>query len=622
MPKKYKYIFFAILLVSAIVYYLARNYAYVGFFNDDAWYVYTARYFAGIEKVPKDFKFSRPIGYPLMLSPFAKLFPQDRKTVFKVISFLMVLSLPFFIFYLLQDIFDCKDTLLLYIALLALNPNIVRMSGFVLSEVPFLFFTFILILWLKKYYNLTGDNSGNPIFLSLPVAFITAVMFYLRPQGLTLFIAVAFWLLYNKKYKTVLYSTFFYLLFLLPQFTSSSGSAFIGKYAGEIGTKYSFASISELFMGNLKFYVESVYTILVLGFFNVPSALFFYSSQLALIIFLSFTVYLAVRLRSKNIPMYLGFVPLYILLYLTLHLFWVNLSERYMLPVFLFLIYYLLKSVDKTKIVKYLLAGLLMINYVVSNATIIKYSLKKNKSSISYPFETFKWIKDNISEDEYILTNILYRLQINTARSAAGYLDEVNRDKSYYIFNKNDIDYIVYFSAALFQTAAGYNDIVVRNRKFRLYLHDENRYEIVYRNPDEDTVVLKPIMNKDFLKAWELYKEGVAYYNLDNTKEAITEFKEALREYGDFTLVSQELAAIYFSRGKYKKSNKVINAALKKYSKAPRLWALKGRIYAEKNMNKLAGKYFKRALKLAEYMEAKKLTEDIKKSIRKYNLTK
>ncbi|MFC2061948.1 hypothetical protein ACFLUV_05495, partial [Elusimicrobiota bacterium] len=110
MLKKYKILFFVIVSVSLIFYYLARNYDYIGSFNDDAWYANAARYMAGVQTENKRLT-GRPLGYPVLLVPAARLFP-DNISMLRYPSMLFILAVPFLIFYFLKDIFKEKSELL------------------------------------------------------------------------------------------------------------------------------------------------------------------------------------------------------------------------------------------------------------------------------------------------------------------------------------------------------------------------------------------------------------------------------------------------------------------------------------------------------------------------------
>ncbi len=477
MDRKRKSLFFLIILLSLAVYVLSIDFNYIGTYNDDAWYINAARYLAGVQTAQKQLT-SRPIGYPVLLVPVARLFPASI-SVYRITSLVFILSILFMLFYFLRDIFK-PDELLIFIALVSLNQYFVILSGDVLAEAPYLFFTFLVIIIFKNFLL----KKENFIFFSFLLSLGVSIMFYIKSQGFLIFIAFFIYFLFKKKYRELIYFTFFYLLFLLPGLLSTGS---MDKYMMEIGKTYSESSVFKLAAGNFIYYFRlGIYTGL-LGIIRAPLSSFMFAKPLVISVCSIIFCFIIYGFIKNNKNEYLKPVRIYLILYLLLQVFWVNVSLRYLIPVFPFLLYYLISGIKRLpKQVYYAVCISIFVFYIHTDVIIVAHARKNVSSSPKRTFETFKWIKKNTEKNSIFYSNFSERLFLRTNRKSV-IIDFKSHDEFYYKLIKNRVNYVAVFTSRFIQKSYQYSIPGIRHRMMRLYLNNSARYEKVYEDSNEKT---------------------------------------------------------------------------------------------------------------------------------------
>ncbi|MCD6311238.1 MAG: hypothetical protein J7M11_02150, partial [Elusimicrobia bacterium] len=135
------------LAAAAFFYTININRTQIGFINDDAHYVNAARWLAGTQTIQKRLN-EFPLGYPLILTPAAKLFPQSLIIfkIFNIFLFLMMIPVLFGIF----KNYLTKKELLFFLVLISLNPMTVSRSSLVMSDGAFLLISLIAFYFIRK----------------------------------------------------------------------------------------------------------------------------------------------------------------------------------------------------------------------------------------------------------------------------------------------------------------------------------------------------------------------------------------------------------------------------------------------------------------------------------------
>lgn len=185
-----------IVVVAGVMGFLSLPAHRVGTWTDDGFYISLARSLAAGEGMRLIHLPGHPAtaivppGFPLLLSPVARLFP-DSVTAFQWVSLLFTLAtLP--LFYQLAAIRLSPNLSLAAVALFALNPHIVGASIQVMSEAPFVFFLLLSVLLVEKLVTVRPIASW---LLVLGAALATAALLLVRYFGLPVVGAIALYVL-------------------------------------------------------------------------------------------------------------------------------------------------------------------------------------------------------------------------------------------------------------------------------------------------------------------------------------------------------------------------------------------------------------------------------------------
>jgi len=143
-----------------------------------------------------------PFGYPLLLAPFSALFGRNL-IVFKLISLVFTIGSVALFALLIRPLFAPLTWAALTMAA-AFNPVIVNYSHWILSEIPFLFFSLLSLKLLLESETREQQKPGRWFWLALACIAFTA---HIRAVGLALAGAgVLYYALHRKLKKLVLFS--------------------------------------------------------------------------------------------------------------------------------------------------------------------------------------------------------------------------------------------------------------------------------------------------------------------------------------------------------------------------------------------------------------------------------
>jgi tetratricopeptide (TPR) repeat protein len=569
---------------------------YVGRYNDDAWYVNAAKYMAGVQSVKKELA-SYPIGYPILLVPLAKLFPNGIN-VFRIPSLIMIFALPFLIFYFLRDFFD-SDELLIFITMVALNQYSLSLSGAVMSESPYLFFTFItLIFYKRKIFK--NDLSIKKIAV---FSFLMAWMFYLRSQGVLIYISFLMYYVFTKKHREIMYITFFYLLFIIPLLITVKGfsaGSVMNKYMYEVGVTYSSASILKSAFGNVLYYLKwGLHSGILSLVKNEWSAFLFQQTVVYFIIAMVGFFIVSGFIKKDNLE-YLKPIKIYIILYILLHIFWVNVSTRYVIPIFPFLIYYFLFGIKIfKKKVFYVLCAIILALYLNSNMQAIVDAASIQNSSTMRPMNTFKWIKENTDKDAVLLTSHIDRSFLHTGRKAL-LISFDSSDKFYTNILRNDVDYVVLYSNKYIQQSYLFSHQKVRDLRMRMYLKDNSKYKKIYENKVEDTNIWRVIKSEEYLEAGEIARQGMRFFKEGCIEEAEVKLQEAFDICSAHEIVAVNLSVMYMMKKEYARALHIVEQAINRLPYSAKMMAVRGDIYSATDNSGDALKDYEKALNIAK----------------------
>ncbi len=189
------------LLIPGILYLLSLNAYYVGFFNDDAFFLIGAKSLLSGRYAELNHPANPPFiqylpGYPLLLAPWM-LLPGADFLGPKLFSVLMTLSAVFLFHRFAREELS-PTAAAAATALLAFNPLTVSLSGVILSDVPSLLWTVLILITARAWWKRDDDKAW--ILLGLMGAF----GFFLRPTGAAFILTLPLALAWEKRYRQAL----------------------------------------------------------------------------------------------------------------------------------------------------------------------------------------------------------------------------------------------------------------------------------------------------------------------------------------------------------------------------------------------------------------------------------
>ena len=282
-----------------------------------------------------------PFGYPLLLAPMVALF-HGNVVGLKLFSMALALGCVFLFYTLSRGLFPPLQWAALNLAM-ALNPEIVFFSHWILSEIPILFFT-LLSLWLFLKSTQTKHRVfGKWFWLSMLCIAFTA---HIRTIGMALVLAGSVYYLIHGHWKRLVVYTLGLVLLLAPWMIRNSlvhqgPTPYLQQllmkdvYTPEKGT-IGIKDLVERIEENLKIYSTREASRVILG----PNA---GKQESKLTVPLSVAVTVLVLLGLfKNLIKKWGFLELYTLVSLGILLLWPKLWSdiRFLVPLIpLFLMY-------------------------------------------------------------------------------------------------------------------------------------------------------------------------------------------------------------------------------------------------------------------------------------------
>ncbi len=349
-----------------------------------------------------------PPGFPLLLVPFLLLFGENYpllNTLPLLLSFLSLL--------ILYKILRQKEHFVFF--LFALSPIFIEYSHILLSEMPFLFASLLTFYLWQRY-----ETTRSPIFLILSFLSLTFAIF-IRTAGISILPAFFFYLLLRKRYKELLLLLGIFLLFFLPY---SLRNLSLGRGSGylELFTYKNPYNPEEGKIGLSEYLVRFGKNCYLYNFSVLPQMLFPYnlSSLLSFLLGL-FSLFLIIIAIYQKLKMREFLYPLYLIFSFFILFSWPEVwtGDRFLLPLFPFLIYYLFYGIKaifhKTSSLIYIFFGIVLIGYLIKDGTKAQENLSftiahlRGDKYAGYSldwvryFQACEWIRDNTQKDAVIV---------------------------------------------------------------------------------------------------------------------------------------------------------------------------------------------------------------------------
>jgi hypothetical protein len=391
-----------ILIFLALLYLISMNWVDIGWFNDDAVYIVcskalvTGQGYRHIED-PAAPPGRYPFGFPLLLAPFVAF-------LYSKVYYLKFLALFFSLasVYMVYRYFKLHTASSLFAASIAfsfgLNPTVLELSSSVMSDLPYLFFSFLALHLLKSDEQSTDGRYGRMIVASLVLSFCN----WVRSPGLTLVAAAVLVLLARKSYVKMLIVAAIFSLSTIPlTLLSSSLSYYSEKH---FNSAWALSLAQEVF-ANLKFYLYNSFYLLQ-GHHFLTSINAIWKAPFIIMVFgLWFYGFIIVLKERKS-----AFLSAYFLLYMAAILLYPSANRRFIIPLLPLLYYFLLMGAralageKKMKIV--LLAASIVIALANAYPDLIIAKGSMGVKSGRIPFsQAYGWINEYVEKTSIIMSD-------------------------------------------------------------------------------------------------------------------------------------------------------------------------------------------------------------------------
>lgn len=343
-----------LMFTSAVIGLLRFDSFQVGAFSDDAHYIVLAESLASGQgyrlinypNAPTEWTF--PPGWPILLSPLVALFPGNYE-ILKLLSFVLWLaSIP-----LMYRLFAKRietPYLEILIALIALNPSMLGISGMAMSEAAYLFFSLLTLCLFELWDNHHDKAKGWLFVVALAVTALYTQL--IRTVGLSILLALIAYLLLLRRFRQAGIVAVIFCLGLLPQFwlnSQNGGSLISSGYQAQVFNDSISAKLGQVW-ANAQAYSDEMIANSLIPIFgpNVASALdrlgIGIASSLANV-FILLLIVVGVLLSFKNFRiggLYVFFFFLGILAFWNPNV--GSAQGRFLIPIIPFLYFYFLQA--------------------------------------------------------------------------------------------------------------------------------------------------------------------------------------------------------------------------------------------------------------------------------------
>lgn len=354
-----------------------------------------------------------PFGFPLLLALPVLLLGKNI-IVLKLIIVLFGIGALSFFHFIVKRLF--KDWQMIFTLVYLFIPILIIYNHWILTEIPFLFFSLGSLYFLLKYLD-----EKKPLFFLISSLF-AIYSFFIRTAGISLIIGFTLFLMLKKEYKPLSIFILLFLIFFVPweirntRIPDNTGylNQLLAKnpYQMELGK----VTFSDLFVRIWENFLLYTFTIIPKTFLPILN------SQLLLILFgLALLVLMIVGFVLKI--KHFSIIEAYIIFGIGVLLAWPKVwsSDRFLLPLIPIILIYLFSAFvwiqDKFKLKNFVLVCCIV--FIILNMISIiqeaKITLQNNSAYIKgdryagYPsdwrryFEMIEYIKKNLPPQKIIM---------------------------------------------------------------------------------------------------------------------------------------------------------------------------------------------------------------------------
>lgn len=492
-----KAVLMLLIFVSAIIAFLRFNSFQVGAFSDDAHYIVLAESLAsghGYRLIsypdpPREWAF--PPGWPMLLSPFVALFPGNYD-VLKFVSFVFWLASIPLIYRLFIGHIE-TPYLEILITLIALNPAVLGVSGMVMSESPYLFFSILTLSLFQVWHNYQNNNKTRNWILIVLFALTALYTQLIRTVGISILLAIIAYLLFLRHFRETGIVGAIFLVGMLPQFwlnSRSGGSLISPGYEAQVLNSSISTKLGQVWANILAYSNEMIANSLIPIFGpNIISLLDSLGLRIIPSIingFILLSIILGIFIKPFQIN------EIYVVLYFFgILTFWNpsvgSAQARFLIPIIPFLYFYFLRGL--IQIVRFVIKTdkHAVLAVLGSSSLIILLLLARNFQDWQNPIRNritdlsigTVWISENTSLESIVMARDPVPDYLYARRRTVAYPTE-EQDVEEYI-NSNSIDYIIISPKLQTPRSAELEDFV-KIHLLSVLTAKQDRFRPVYTN--------------------------------------------------------------------------------------------------------------------------------------------
>jgi len=598
---------YGILAGAALIYSLRNPQYRTGSFNDDAIFVIGARdFWRGAAMRSHLLKPDYPCpGLPLLLSPLAKLvFP--HWTLLESVTIVFTVFLVYLMGLLSRKLLPPGEALAVT-ALLAFNPVVARLSGSVMSEI------YYAVAIIISYVLLSEELEKPTLKKALGLGFIVGWGCLVRPEGGILLISILVPVVLRQKGRRFLlamlipltvWGVFAFYWFRIRTFPGS-------EYGSDLNALTSYWA--HHFTSGLQFLND-----LLQDFLNHPLLSTKITAHLsraingALMVICMGIMGIGFRSlwkqRTGERAILIG-AGIFCGLYFIVHLFWHAKAPRYSIPMLPFILVFLIRGTNaalsplkqRRRWTQVAFAVLLLFDFYRNGLAIRQTYVSGPKPINVPPWRSLAWLRDHTPSDAVVMSNIAPTINLYTERPATNGIYSNNFEWLSYRFMKEHMDFLV-LRAGDFLTpgVSGAQDPNQIWNRLRLWAaHYPQRFQLLYTDPVEQTVIYRVVSDPQYVHAYDLFKMGVAYYRADRSdpnERALRTFQKCVATYPKLGSAYNFLGAIYMNRQDFMHAQRAFATAIALLPDDPYAMLNMATLYRMGNQPDQAQAYVQRAL--------------------------
>ncbi|MDE2040317.1 MAG: glycosyltransferase family 39 protein [Elusimicrobia bacterium] len=412
----------ALLCGAAFLYLLCRHAYYVGFFNDDAFYIIGARSLLSGRYAELNAPLAPPLvnylpGFSLLLSPVAALAGRALWP-YQAASAALLLAGLWWFSSLASAL--CPEDAWAALALAAFTPLAVSMSWTVLSDVPMLAAAMAALAWARRLWP--EERPSRWLGLAALVGFAAL----LRPTGAALALAFALALACERRWALSALSASCAAAWLLPFLARNyalTGHALL--YVSELAAPYAghgrWSILAGTVLLNLAYYLRLVFETML---FRWPVAAAAGSPLTAATVGLG-SVAAATGLSAAGWKGWAKLPALFLVLFLAAHLAWSKQAARYLLPVLPLAFAYFLRGVrvlgaraGASRAAAPAAAILALLLMLPTDLRVAEASWRRDSSVTRPPERTMAWVRGHTAPSDVFAVELDGRFYLLTGRRA------------------------------------------------------------------------------------------------------------------------------------------------------------------------------------------------------------